>query len=240
MWHRIRRGCVRVILLSMMAASAVAMPEPRAAVEATVHRLQAEWEVVLYTLPEDQHADRFQVLLDQIGQLERQHPGLAAPKALKAMVLCTYAGTRIGLGALDMVQTARELLQAAITLDPAVLEGSAYITLGNLYQRLPGWPVSFGDDALARQYFESALKLFPEAMDTNYFYGNFLLGQGDYERARDYLQKADRVVLTEQASVADRQLKQQIGNALQAAETRHPLQDDFFSRLLPDWGPGSR
>ena len=150
MWHRIRRGCVRVILLSMMAASAVAMPEPRAAVEATVHRLQAEWEVVLYTLPEDQHAARFQVLLDQIGQLERQHPGLAAPKALKAMVLCTYAGTRIGLGALDMVQTARELLQAAITLDPAVLEGSAYITLGNLYQRLPGWPVSFGDDALAK------------------------------------------------------------------------------------------
>ncbi len=236
MWIRIKHWSIRVAMLSMVATSAVATPEPGVSVDVAVHRLQQEWEEVLYTLPDEQHASRFQDLLARIGQLEGQNPALASPKALKAMVLCTYAGTRVGLGALDMVQTARELLQAAISIDPGVLNGSAYITLGNLYQRLPGWPVSFGDDALARQYFEAALKLFPDALDTHYFYGNFLLGQGDYEQARVHLLKADSIALTDEASVADRQLKRQIKDALQAAETRHPLKDDFFSRLLPDWG----
>lgn len=238
--HYAARMLGRLILpvllgMGLMPGTVPAQAPVHSSVETTVRQWQDEWETVLYARPEEEHADRFRDLLTRLEVLEREHPGDAAPKVLRAMVLCTYAGTRIGIGTLDMIETARDLLQRAIALNPRALDGSAYITLGNLYQRLPGWPVSFGDNALARQYLETALKLFPDALDTNYFYGNFLLAQGDYAKAQHYLHKADTIPLPASAGVADRQLKQQVQAALAAARAGHAADDDFFSRLLPGW-----
>ncbi len=203
--------------------------------ENQVRKLRNEWEQVFYGLPQAQHAERFKAMLDQLENLTAQHPQAASPKALMAMVLCTYAGARQGLDTLTLIERARDLSREAIQMDPRALDGSAWITLGNLYQRLPGWPISFGDNTQAREYLGQALKLFPEAMDTNYFYGNFLLEQGDYEEALKYLQKANTVVLANDAGIGDKQMKQQVENAIVAAREHHASHDDFFSRIFPDW-----
>lgn len=236
--HYAARMLGRLILpvllgIGLMPGTVPAQAPVHSSVETTVRQWQDEWETVLYARPEEEHADRFRDLLTRLEALEREHPGDAAPKVLRAMVLCTYAGTQIGIGTLDMIETARDLLQRAIALNPRALDGSAYITLGNLYQRLPGWPVSFGDNTLARQYLETALKLFPDALDTNYFYGNFLLVQGDYAEAQHYLHKADAIPLPASAGVADRQLKQQVQAALAAARAGHAADDDFFRACCP-------
>lgn len=203
--------------------------------ETRTFALRDEWENIFYGLPQEQQADRFKAMLDQLEVLTSQHPRAASPRALMAMVLCTYAGAHQGLDSLTLIEKARDLSHEAIQLDPRALEGSAWITLGNLYQRLPGWPISFGDNAKAREYLSQVLKLFPAAMDTNYFYGNFLLEQGEYDEALKYLEKARAVVLTDDAGIGDQQMKQQIENALIAAREHHASHDDFFSRILPDW-----
>lgn len=200
-----------------------------------IRNLQTEWENVFYGLPTEQHAERFKSLLDRLDAIEAQYPEAAPPKVLKAMVLCTYAGTERGLGALNTIEKARDLLRNAIQIDPRALEGSAWITLGNLYQRLPGWPISFGDNTLAREYLDNALKMFPSAMDTNYFYGNFLLEQGEYDEALTYLEKANSIPLTEKAGIADQQLKHQIEQALLAAHEHRASSDDLFSKILAEW-----
>lgn len=222
-------------LLAGIAPVESSTPEPNST-DALVDRLQEEWEEVFYSdIESHRQATHYEDLLTRLTALETQYPKAASPKVLKAMVLCTYAGTQIGLTTLELIDKARELLQQAITLDPKALKGSAYITLGNLYQRLPGWPISFGDDHLAKTYLETALKLFPEAMDTNYFYGSFLVDQGQYEEAIRYLGKADQIPLPESPGIADQKLKQQINQAILAAQAHHSVSDDFFSRLLPDW-----
>ncbi|MCP4063088.1 MAG: tetratricopeptide repeat protein, partial [Gammaproteobacteria bacterium] len=55
--------------------------------------------------------------------------------------------------------------------------------------QVPGWPLGFGDDDKARQYLQKALAINPDGMDANFFFGDFLLDQGEPERARSYLQK---------------------------------------------------
>ena len=73
-------------------------------------------------------------------------------------MLSTWAGAKGGLGALSLAKRARQPLEAALKLDPAALDGSAYTSLGTLYSKVPGFPAGFGDDDKAEQLLKSALQ----------------------------------------------------------------------------------
>ncbi|CAL1239535.1 tetratricopeptide repeat protein [Candidatus Methylocalor cossyra] len=212
-----------------------AVPDAHQAVEA----LEREWAEIFYRLPKDQQAEQLRALLARAEDLVVRFPGAAEPLIMEAIVLCAYAAADPGLGALRRVERARELLIRSIAIDPRAMGGSAYITLGNLYYRLPGWPISYGNDRAARHYLETALKLFPDALDSNYFYGDFLLAQGEFQAALPYLEKADRIPLAPgTASLSELQLKESLRQALAEARARSRKRDDFFSRLLPGFGDG--
>jgi len=55
---------------------------------------------------------------------------------------------------------------------------------------VPGGFIGFGDDELAAEYFQKALAVDRDNIDNNYFYGEFLLDQGDYAGARAALEHA--------------------------------------------------
>lgn len=63
-------------------------------------------------------------------------------------------------------------------------------SLGNLYYQVPGWPIGFGNDKKARDYLEKALQINPNGIEPNYFYGEFLYQEGEYEKALQVLNKA--------------------------------------------------
>ena len=74
-----------------------------------------------------------------------------------------------------------------IDLDAHALGGSALTSLGALYYKVPGFPLGFGDHDKARAYLETAMTMDPDGLDANYFYGDFLMEQGEYARARQVL-----------------------------------------------------
>jgi tetratricopeptide (TPR) repeat protein len=201
--------------------------------EEAIQVLQDEWAEAFYRLPEDQQVERYESLLTRVRAIEREHPDRAEPLILQAIILCTYAAAERGLGSLTQVRTARELLVKSIDLDPTAMEASAFITLGNLYYRLPGWPISYGDDDLARQYLEAAARLYPNALDSNYFLGDFWLQEGDYDKALSYLEKADQAPIRTTQHLSDSKIKEQLAVALNAARKRDGTHSDFFSDLLP-------
>ncbi len=194
---------------------------PGTAAEPTVHQqvqsLQEEWADIFYRLPADEQAGKFETLLPRVHALVERYPQEAEPLVLEAHVLCTYAAAEFSLGSLSKLARARELLVKSIAINPKAMEGSAYVTLGNLYYRLPGWPISYGNDNLARQYLEAALRLFPEGLDTNYFYGDFLMGQGECRQAIPYLEKADKSPIRPQSRLSDLNPKEELKHRLKAA-----------------------
>lgn len=216
---------------------------PGVAAEPSAHQqvqsLQDEWADIFYHLPADEQAEKFKTLLPRVHALVDRYPQEAEPLVMEALVLYTYAASEFSFSSLSKVKRARELLVKSIAIDPKAMEGSAYLTLGNLYYRLPGWPISYGDDKLARQYLEAALKLFPEALDTNYFYGDFLMGQGEFRQAIPYLEKADKAPIRAQMRLSDLKLKEELKHRLKAAQAESEDGGDFFSRLLPTFDEGS-
>ena len=199
-------------------------------------RLQAEWDRIFFTLPPSEHAKRFKALSKQAHALREQYPERAEPLVFEGLVLTTHAGAEGGLGALKKLRKARKLLQSSLDIDPKALDGSAYITLGNLYHRLPGWPISYGDDDIARTYFESALKLFPDAIDANYFYGDFLQSQGKFDEALPFLEKAAKAPVRPQSKLSDEKLKAEITEAVDAAHSKKAGRSGFFGGLIPSFG----
>lgn len=226
-----RVWCLPVIILTFVLAFLPdAGAEPGA--EEAVKGLRTEWEHVFYQLPTDEQGPRLEALLKSSKSLVQQHPKAAEPLIMEALVLCALAGHDGGFGALGYVKQAQESLIKAIAFNARALEGSALVILGNLYYRLPGWPLSFGDDELARKYLGKALELFPDELDTNYFYGDFLLDQGDFTNALRYLEKADKATVRPDSRLSDLKLKQELKQALVDARARNTGRSGFFSQFL--------
>lgn len=95
-----------------------------------------------------------------------------------------------GLSALSDAKAARKSFEQAYQIDRTALEGGAATSLGTLYYRVPGFPIGFGDKDKARRYLVEGVALAHDGMDANYFYGDFLLTQGEYAAAAKVLQRA--------------------------------------------------
>jgi tetratricopeptide (TPR) repeat protein len=146
--------------------------------------LQHEWAAANYqTADKAARAAAFATLVDHAGQLGSRHSGRVEAVAWQGIVLSTYAGEVGAMSAMKYAKAARAALEQAERMDPRALDGGVYASLGALYSKVPGGFMGFGDDELAAQYFHKALAVDPDNIDANYFYGEFLLDQGDYARA---------------------------------------------------------
>lgn len=153
---------------------------------------QERWAQIQYSSPQKAKEAEFETLANQLKTLADNNPTRAEPLIWRGIVLSTWAGAKGGLGALGLVKEAKNLFEQSIAIDPNALDGSAYTSLGSLYYQVPGWPVAFGDDKKANELLQKAIRINPTGIDSNYFYGDYWLEQGDYEKARQYLTKAQQ------------------------------------------------
>jgi len=158
--------------------------------DAAIKGLSQDWSHVTYELPKAQQDDAYAALESRGSALISQYPQRAEPRVWQAIILSTHAGEHGGLGALGMAKHARDLLQEAQKIQPDVLNGSIYTTLGSLYYQVPGWPIGFGDKDKARTLLQKALQIDPDGIDPNYFYADFLYKTGDRNGAMEHLKKA--------------------------------------------------
>ena len=191
-------------------SSSAQMPE--------VREIQAEW-ARLYYLDEFLNANyrELQALARKANRVSHDHPDSAEALVWDAIVLSTLAEKKGGLGALSLVKEAKLKLEQAEAIDPTVLGGSVYASLGSLYAKVPGWPIGFGSDKQAERYFQKALALNPEGLDINYFYAEYLAENGKDQRAVEYLERALHAPVLVDRPVADQ------GRRAQARKLRATL-----------------
>lgn len=176
--------------LSALALLAVPLSASAAAVEDAVRELQQGWEQVNYKAPAPEREKRFEALATRAHQVSESFAGRAEPLVWEGIILSSWAGEKGGIGALSLVKQAKALYESAIQIDGAVLDGSAYNSLGVLYYKVPGWPLGFGDKAKARELLQKALTINPKGIDPNYFYADFLVHTEEPQKAVPYLEKA--------------------------------------------------
>ncbi len=128
----------------------------------------------------------------------------------QGIIQSSTAGAKGGLGALDYAKDARKSFEHAMRLDENALSGSAMTSLGVLYHKLPGWPISFGNDKKAENLLKHALEINPDGIDPNYFYAEYLFDNGKYEQALKFAKKALDAPARADRPIADSGRKREI------------------------------
>lgn len=154
-----------------------------------VSELQHAWAKGYYSTPENQQEDYFESLTKKAHQVSERFPGHAEPLIWEGIITSTLAKYQSVFSAGGTAKKARDLLLSAEKINPDALNGSALTSLGSLYYKVPRFG-SFGDYDKAREYLERSLKVDPNGIDQNFFYGEFLSIQGDKAGAVAHLKKA--------------------------------------------------
>ncbi len=188
--------------------------------ETTIADIQHEWAKANYETPEKQQEKAFETLVKKARAFAASQPSKAEPKTWLAIVLSTQAGVTGGLGALGKVKEARKILEEAEKIDATVLNGSIYTSLGSLYYQVPGWPIGFGKSSKAEEYLQKALAANLDGIDPNYFYGDFMLEEGKFEKAVKYLEKAQAAPARPDRPLADKGRQKEIADKLIIARNK--------------------
>ncbi len=208
------RYCCGILLLVAMGASHAA------SMESEIGALASAWDSANFTKEGEAKEKALAGLAERARQLSAAWPNRAEPLIWEGIVLSSWAGAKGGLGALDLVKQARDRLQRAEQLDPKALNGSVYTSLGSLYYQVPGWPLGFGDDEKAGAYLKKALSLNPDGIDPNFFYGDYLIEEGEYQQAITVLQHALEAPPRPGREVADQGRHVEIRAALEKAKEK--------------------
>ncbi len=187
---------------------------------ASAEDIESEWAAIYYSTPKSQQEAAYSALLAKTEQLLGKNPESTDYMYWKAVILASRAEKQDGFSALKAISEAKDLLVTAIDKDPKTANGSAYVVLGTLYHLVPKWPIAFGDNVKAKQMFLNALKINPDGIDTNYFYGDYLLANNEVKEAQQHFEKALFAPSRKNQEFADNKLKDEVKLALHNAKNR--------------------
>ncbi|MFG1346386.1 tetratricopeptide repeat protein [Xanthobacter autotrophicus DSM 431] len=173
----------------LLAAVTIGAPAARAAddpVATQVRQIQIKWETIKFTVPEgDKQTDQMNTLGAEADALAAKYPDRVEALIWDGILTSERASMVNPISALSLATRARDTLEKAYKMSPTALDSGAPTSLGVLYYRVPGFPVAFGDKKKARHLLEQATSDAPNGLDAWYFYGDFLLAQGEYAKARE-------------------------------------------------------
>lgn len=149
--------------------------------------VQQRWVEANYVKTKKAQKNDFIELQQQSKQLTIKYPENAEAWIWYGIVQSSFAGAKGGLGALSLADEAKNAFEKALAIDETALQGSAHTSLGILYLKVPGWPISFGDDDKSEEHLKAAVKLNPTGIDVNYFLAEFYLEQDKYQQAKEHL-----------------------------------------------------
>ncbi len=208
-----------ITLISGAALAQSAPPPANPTLATAIVELQSGWDQTQYKITDkDVQAKAFETLEAKADAAVSAYPQSADIKIWDGIIYASDAGVSGGMGALSKVEKAKTMFEAAIGINERAMNGGAHTSLGSLYYKVPGWPVSFGDNEQAKKQLETALAISPTDIDANYFYGDFLVYKEEYSKAVPVLEKAMQAPARAGREIADAGRRKEIQADLDIAK----------------------
>ncbi len=199
-----KRLAAAVVAGMLALGTPVARASDNAAMDGDIRHLEHEWARIVYQVKDsDTQLSQIDALNKEAVTIVQRYPDRAEPLIWNGIVASEEAAIASIFTALGYAKDARALFEKAEKIDPKALDGAVPMSLGTLYYRVPGFPVGFGDNDKARRFLEQAMAQNPDGLDSNYFYGDFLLQQGEYDKAKHVLAHALEAPVTVDRPVWD-------------------------------------
>ena len=172
--------------------------------------IEKGWAIAHYETGKKQKKAVYETLLKEADRFIQSYPKRQEPRVWKAIILSTQAGVVGAFSALRKVKSAQQLLLQVEKIEPTLLKGSIYTSLGSLYYKVPGWPISFGDKKKAEIALKKALKINPEGIEPNFFYAEYLYERDQYQQAEKYCQQASKAPPLKSRPIADKWRRKEV------------------------------
>lgn len=198
--------------------------QTKAAMSEEVVQIQKQWAQVNYMPDGDAKEKAFEKLSKAATQIRLKHPKDAESWIWEGIIYSSYAGAKGGISALGLAKKAKAAYEEALNIDEDALNGSAHTSIGVLFHKVPGWPLSFGSDKKAVKHLKKGLVMNPDGIDSNFFYAQYLVEEeSDYLNAKNYLEKALEASPRPSRPVADLERRKEV--KLLLAEVVKELED---------------
>jgi len=184
-----------IVTLLLVALSVCAQAGETLSLKSELLRLAHDWEhVKLQVSDRDDQEEQMASLARRAGKIAEQYENIPDPIVWVGIITSEQASLANDNGspvkALELAKRARDILEKVEKTNPETMDAGAPTTLGVLYDRVPGFPISFGDTARARHYLQEAIRSAPNGLDANFFYGDFLNKHGERSEAVKVLERA--------------------------------------------------
>lgn len=181
--------------------------------------IEQRWQTTTHLSDHQQRLRQVQALLQELRALPAQS---CVSHWLQAEILMDIADIKHNLDSLADLNQARQLLENCLGDPSPVIAGTAAAILGHLYLQVPGFPLSFGDRDKAAEYLANALRLAPDNMAVNYYYGDHLIRQGHPLEAEKFLRKGLAGHIYPGFSTLETSYRQIIAARLESAPSEKP------------------
>lgn len=208
-------GCLLLILSCIFSKYVKA-----GSIDDSIQQLSDRWAHVNFELSDDAQEEAFLALITKVEILTEKFPQQAEVWAWSGIIKSSFADASGGLGALSQARSAKKDFEKAIELNPDTLVGAALTSLGLLFHKVPGWPISFGDDDDAEDLLLKGLESNPKGKISNLFYGEFLLDERKYHLAKKHLLLAKQVPFSTKCLLADKHRQAEIELLLEKVEKK--------------------
>ncbi len=190
-----REFVTAIATLLLVALSVCAKAGEIPSLKSELLRLAHDWEhVKLQVSDRDDQEKQMASLAQRAGQIAKQYQNIPDPIVWVGIITSEQASLANDNGspvkALQFAKRARDILEKVEKTNPETMDAGAPTTLGVLYDRVPGFPIGFGDKARARHYLQEAIRSAPNGLDANFFYGDFLFKLGEQSEATKILERA--------------------------------------------------
>jgi tetratricopeptide (TPR) repeat protein len=154
-------------------------------------------------------------LAADVNILAQRYPSDRRIRVWQGIVLAGQADVSNWADALRFAEQARRLLLAAEhdCLDQTTAV-QLEIALGAIYDKAPGFPISFGDSTEAERHFRSAIAGDPDGLESNYYYADFLVRRHRYGEAKAMLQRALQAASREGREIGDNGVREDAAELL--------------------------
>jgi tetratricopeptide (TPR) repeat protein len=219
MSKRLGAFVVATVTLLLVAQSACVRAGEASSLKSELLRLAHDWEhVKLQVSDRDDQERQMANLAQRAGEIAKQYEKIPDPIVWVGIITSEQASIANDNGspvkALGLAKRARDILEEVEKTNPETMDAGAPTTLGVLYDRVPGFPIGFGDKARARYYLQEAIRNAPNGLDANFFYGDFLFKLGERSAAEKILERALTLPELSNRPLWDRSLRASIRQTL--------------------------
>jgi len=203
-----------IFLFIFTAAISISLQARNSNIDAAMQPLKQEWAEIKYTVSEKHKVSQLESLIKRVDAVAASYPNEVQPIVWRGTMLSTMASLRGGFSALSSAKKAKKDLELALRKDASTEKGYAHVILGALYSRVPGKPIGFGNKEKAKHHLLTALQMDPDGLDANFFYGEFLLDQGDFAAAKKHFEVAQKSPINVKNKVLDAGRRQEIAKVI--------------------------